>query len=988
MAGMAGRADPGHWPGRVFVEPAVQARLIVPPGGSYTLGGQVSVLSGRMFGPRTGTVSGPYRRSVVAAHEAGSDAGRFPAVGRERGTAALTSFLETAVRDGGAQLVTGQPGIGKTELLNAAMRQAGSMGARVLRASGSEYETELSFAGLHQLLLPATGSLPELPEVHRAALATALGFERGEPPGRLMLTSALLAWLAHLASTTPLVLVVDDLQWVDRASVAVLSLVARRLGGLRVGLLLSQRTGHESFFDRESAPELALTPLKDDAALSLLRHHHPNLHSSVRHRILAEADGNPLALIELPRALTAAQETGADFLPSTLPLSARLRWLFESRVSGLPEPTRRLLLLAALGGEDGTRLTKVIAGSASDLAPAEASELVFVDRRADRLRFAHPLIRSAVVDLATAPERRAAHHRLAQLTADPDVQALHLAESALGPDDTIANRLVEVALTTLERGDTVQAVSLLLRAADLTVDPAERARRLARASYIGANIAGTLDGARALLDRARAADPAVTNTLQASTAAAAHLLNSEGDIDTAHKLLVGAVTHTEPDPHSAEALEEALGTLMMICTFGGRQELWRPFDDAVARLAPLLTAPFRLAAATFADPVRSTPEQLRELDALVADLDGESNPVRVVMVALAGHYVDRFPRSALERTAAEGRAGGAVALAVKALIMLAASAFHEGRWQDAGALADQGIALCEENGYDLLMWGAQNPRMLLAAARADLDYIARARARMHQWAIPRNALAVRTFTANIEGLAALSQARYQDAYEHYTSICPLGTFPSHEQVTVWTIMDAVEAAVRSGHVDAARAHVRAAAEADVARISPRLRFLCAAAAALVSDDDVYPDLFDPLVADPESVRWPFPLARLELTYGERLRRDRAMRAARPHLERAGKLFTSLGATPWAERAEAALRATGRSRRKGAAGPGAVLTPQERQIADLAATGLTNRQIGEQLLLSPRTVGAHLYRVFPKLGISSRAALRDALTDLGDEEDGP
>ncbi|MFD8307873.1 AAA family ATPase [Streptomyces sp. NPDC059690] len=921
----------------------------------------------------------------MAAQETGYDAGHLPVVGREREAAALASFLRTAVRDGGAQLVTGQPGIGKTELLEAAMRQVGSMGARVLHASGSEYETELSFAGLHQLLLPAAGSLKELPEVHRAAMATALGFERGEPPGRLVLTSALLAWLGHLASTSPLVLVVDDLQWVDRASVVILSLVARRLGGLRVGLLLSQRTGHESFFDHGSVPELALTPLQDDAALSLLRHHHPNLHSSVRRRILAEADGNPLALIELPRALTAAQETGADFLPPTLPLSARLRWLFQSRVSDLPEPTRRLLLLAALGGEDGKGLMKVIADSASDLAPAEANELVFVDRRADRLRFAHPLIRSAVVDLATAPARRAAHHRLAELTADPDVRTLHLAESALGPDDAIASRLVEVALTTLERGDTVQAVSLLLRAADMTVDPAERAHRLVRASYIGANIAGTLDGARALLERARAADPAVTNTLRASTAAAAHLLNSEGDIGTAHRLLVGAVTHVDPDPPSAEALEEALGTLMMICAFGGRRELWKPFDDAVTRLAPLLTAPFRLAATTFADPARSTPEQLRELDTLAADLDGETNPVRVVMVALAGQYVDRLPRTALERTAAEGRAGGAVALAVQAMIMLAVGAFHEGRWQDAAALADEGIALCRENGYDLLMWGAQNPQMLLAAARADLDHIARSRTRMHQWAIPRNALAVRTFTANIEGLAALSQARYQDAYEHYTSISPLGTFPSHEQVTVWTVMDAVEAAVRSGHIDEARAHVRASSEADLARISPRLRFLCAAAAALVADDHVYPDLFDPLVVDPGSVRWPFPLARLEFAYGERLRGDRAMRAARPHLERAGKMFTGLGATPWAERAEAALRATGRSRRP--AGPGAVLTPQERQIAELAATGLTNRQISERLRLSPRTVGAHLYRVFPKLGIGSRAALRDALTDLGDEGNG-
>ncbi|WP_141579455.1 AAA family ATPase [Actinomadura sp. WMMA1423] len=918
----------------------------------------------------------------MADHESGGGTGGRLIVGRAPEAAALTSFLRTALREGGAQLLTGDPGMGKTELLGVAAQKAESMGARVLRASGSEYETELSFAGLHQLLLPVVDSLPGLPAPHRAALATALGLDRGDPPSRLALTTALLDWLRHLSSTAPLVLVVDDLQWVDRASVVILNLVARRIGGLRVGMLLAQRAGHESFFDRESAPELSLAPLDDDAALSLLRRHHPNLHSSVRHRILADAGGNPLALIELPRSLTSAQESGADFLPPTLPLSVRLTWLFERRVASLPAPTRRLLLLAALGGGDGTGLTEVVAGSSADLAPAEVTGLVSVDRRANRLLFAHPLIRSAVVDLATAPERRAAHRRLAQLAAGREVRALHLAEAALGPDDMIARLLVEVADAALERGDTVQAVSVLLRAADLTLAPSERARRLAQAAYIGANFAGTLAGARTLLERARTADPAVTSTLQASNAAAAHLLNSEGDIDTAHKMLVGALAPSA-GPQSAAELEEALRTLMMICAFGGRRELWGPFDKAVARLAPLLSAPFRLMAATFGDPVRATPEQLRELDALVADLDGETNPIRVITVAVAGQYVDRTPRAALERAAAEGRIGGAVALAIQALIMLAVGAFLEGRWEEAGNLADEGIALCREHGYELLIWGAQNPRMLLAAARGDQEYIAHARARMHQWAIPRNALAVRTFTSNIEGLAALTQGRHQDAYEHFASICPLGTFPPHEQVTVWTVMDAVEAAVRSGHADEARAHVRAAADAGLARVSPRLRFLCGASAALVADDGCYRDLFEPLVRDPDSEQWPFPLARLELAYGERLRMDRAMRAARPHLERAGRLFTALGATPWAERADAALRATGRSRRASATGPGPALTPQERQIAQLAATGLTNRQIGERLSLSPRTVGAHLYRVFPKLGIGSRAALRDALTDLDD-----
>lgn len=900
-------------------------------------------------------------------------------VGRERELAALERFLDGAAREGTALVVVGDAGMGKTALLDVAERQAGQRATRVLRASGVEFEAELSFAGLHQLLLPVAAVFDDLPAVHRAAVATALGLERGEPPERLLLATATLALLRRLARAAPLLLVVDDLQWLDRASAIVLSLVARRLGDSRVGLLLAQRSAEESFFDRVALPTLALAPLDEVAAGELVRTLHPTFHPSVRQRIVAEGGGNPLALLELPKGVTAAQETGADFLPATLPLTDRLRRLFTQRVAALPAPSRRLLLLAALDTGARTGLMATVAASDDDLSPAEAGGLVSVDPREHRVTFTHPLIRAAVVDAAPAPDRRAAHRRLAVLATDPDVRALHLAEAALGPDDRAAAQLVRVADNALERGDATQAVSLLLRAVDLTLDPAARARLLAEAAFIGAHVTGSLTGAGALLARARSEHPDVAETLRASAAAAAQMLNSDGDIDTAHRVLVGALAHIPVGEADRRSVEDALMMLLLVCAFGGRPELWTAFDEAAARFDPVLSERARVVVQAFGDPVRTNPAQLRELDRMVADLDGETNPMQIVDVARARWYVGEVPREPLERVAAAGRAGQGVALAAHALVLLAVDSFTRGRWDEAGTLADEALASCEENGYDLLLWAARLPRMLLAAARADSAYLEDAHARMRQWALPRNASAVRTFTAYVDGLAALGAGRYREALETYASISRPGSFPAHEQTGTWRLMDVVEAAVCSGEVEAARAHVRAAAEVGIPGLSPRCRFLYDAATVLACGDG-YPDRFDELLADPVTGRWPFERARLELAYGERLRRDRAMRQARPHLERARELFGALGATPWAARAGATLRATGATRRVGGHESG--LTPQELQIARLAASGLTNRQIGAQLFLSPRTVGAHLYRIFPKLRIASRAALRDALTAHG------
>jgi energy-coupling factor transporter ATP-binding protein EcfA2 len=428
----------------------------------------------------------------------GGDA-RETLVGRGRELAACDDFVHTATAAGGVLLLTGEAGMGKSALLEAAAGTARRAGARVLRASGVEFEAGLAYAGLHQLLLPIFEELSALSDVDLAPLQSALGLTPLQPPELLPLTTATLGALRGAARERPVLVVVDDLQWVDRATLHVVSLLSRRLDGSPVALLLAQRSGHETFFDRASIPTLALGPLTDDDAHVLVRGHHPALHPLVRQRIVGDASGNPLALIELPRGLTAAQEAATDRLPSTLPLSVRLRRLFASRVSALPPPTRLLLLLAALHHGDGAELLRIVAGSSTDLGPAEAAGLVTVRSGPRPLTFTHPLVRAAVVDLASAPERRSAHRRLSRLARDPHVRALHLADSVVGTDDGVAALLDDVAGIALARGDAAAAVSIHLRAADLTADAPARARRLAAAAYVGASVSGTLSGAPTLL---------------------------------------------------------------------------------------------------------------------------------------------------------------------------------------------------------------------------------------------------------------------------------------------------------------------------------------------------------------------------------------------------------------------------------------------------------------------------------------------------------
>jgi DNA-binding CsgD family transcriptional regulator len=915
-------------------------------------------------------------------------------VGRDRELGLIGSFLGQAAIEGGVLLFTGEPGVGKTVILDTAV-SATAAGTRVLRTAGGEFKAEVNFSALGHLLQPILGELDQLSDLYQRALAVALGLGNGLPADRLVLANAVLALLRRAAATGPVLIVVDDLPWLDRPSAMVLGLVARRLTGTRIGFLAVLRSGEEGFFERGGLPVHEIQPLDEEAAAGLIADRFPGLADRVRARVLAEARGNPLALLELPAALTDSQQAATQALPAVLPLSERLQGLFAARASGLPAPARHLLLLAALDGTGELGILQAATGQPGldDLSAAERARLVHVQGSPRRLTFRHPLTQAAVVALSDAIERRRAHRILAELTADqPDRQAWHLAEAATGPDEHVAGLLERVAHQILLRGDAVGAITALLRAADLSVSGPDRSRRMAEAAYVGADVTGDLRNVSRLLDDARQTDPDASESLQAAMAASYLLLNGEGDVDTAHRVLVGAIeNHACQQTASDNTLIEALHTLALVCFFGGRAELWTPFDAAIARLTPPVPVVLAVQAKTFPDPVRTAAPVLGQLDAAIRGLAEEVNPVQIVRIGIAADYVDRLAgcREALRRVVRDGRAGGAVTSAIDALMLLYVDAYQAGHWDEAQRLADEGVILCETHGYRVLAWPGQWGKALLAAARGDYDTTQILTDEIVRWATPRRLGSVQAYASHARALAALSKGDFEDAYRHAVAISPAGVLAPFVPHALWVLMDLVEAAIRTGRGAEAAAHVQAMQDAQVGVISSRLALNVAAAAAMAAPDDEAGVLFASALAVPGADMWPFDLARVHLLCGESLRRARSNTQARAHLSAALDTFRRLGARPWQIRAGRELRATGlamqRADRGAFGGDGllgiASLAPLDREIARLAAAGLTNKQIGERLYVSHRTVAAHLYQLFPRLGITSRAALRDALDAL-------
>jgi DNA-binding CsgD family transcriptional regulator len=473
-------------------------------------------------------------------------------------------------------------------------------------------------------------------------------------------------------------------------------------------------------------------------------------------------------------------------------------------------------------------------------------------------------------------------------------------------------------------------------------------------------------------------NPTVGETLHAAVATAYLLLNSDGHVDMAYRILTVALEAALADPDQAGAdLSRALYTLAAVCQFSGRPDYWSTLDDVVARHPQAPTSAGVLLGQTQADPLTASPCALEELDRAVGRLGQTLDVGLIIRTAVAGFNVDRLSacRKALDRVARDGREGGAVGSAIMALSMIAFDDLHTGRWDAAQRAALDATELCADLGYRLYEWSGRYALALVAANRGDRQACDAGCRAMLEWAGPRRLGRLASWAHHALAMAALGEGDFEAAHTHGVAISPAGTLGSHNPQALWFALGLVDAALHTGRSDEARAHAEALRDADLARLSPRYALSTTAALAMVAPDSGALALFDEALASAGAGSWPFELARVQLVYGERLRRMRRTRDARDQLQAAQDRFDRLGAASWSRRASSELRATGATR---VAGGAESLTPQEVEVARLAAGGLTNREIAARLYLSPRTVSAHLYRAFPKLGVTTRAALRDAL----------
>jgi DNA-binding CsgD family transcriptional regulator len=901
--------------------------------------------------------------------------------GRDTAIASITAFLGREPHsDVGALILSGDAGVGKSALLDEAAGIAAASGYTVIRTAGAEAESEMGFAALtavvHQI---GTDTIAVVEPRYAQALEVALGVREARTPGARLLGEAVLAALNAAAGDANLLVIIDDLQALDPSSAVVLSYVARRLARSKVRLIGAARSDDAPLFDGAGIGALRVPPLTPASAEALLSHRSPRLSGRARARILEGAAGNPLALIELPAAGTGVTHSLSS---DALPLTRRLQAVFARRLDGLSSSARALLLLCALEPSISLRELQQI-GHVNDvllaLAPAETLRFVSIEPGGTTVRFRHPLTRAAVVGISTASDRRLAHLKLAEIAPSGSPgQAWHLAHAAIGTDDAIAALLERASRTSSGRGDVHGAIAAMIRAADLSSQLDDRRGRMASAAYLSASLLGDLSDVPHMLD---APAQAAGVPLAAAVAASYHLLSATGSIDTAHKFLLTALEMTPGEFSPAdETLLEAFYTWVRVCYFGNRASLWHDFDRLLARM-PNPPAPLQLQVMLLRDPARTGAAATGALDEAIAGLASVSDPLRITRVAVAASYAERLPacRPALNLVVAAARDGGALPPAIDAVFLLSIDGFLTGRWDETERLVAEGLAWSEETGIALLRSPGHWLRALVAAGRGQYDRVEDLTTSLRRWAAPRGAMAFARYAAHADALAAAGRGDFEMAFVHASSISRAGELRPHVPHALWVVLDLVEAAVRTGRPADARAHVRAAQEAGIAAISSRMNLLVTAAAAVAGVGDPLASFRAALKADDVDT-WSFDTARVRLLHGQELHRRGRIAEARAELFVARQTFADLEASPWFARASDELRSTGLRELGRPSGTTAdLLTPQQARIASLAARGLTNKEIGRELHLSPRTVSTHLYQIFPKLNVTSRAGLRDALS---------
>jgi DNA-binding CsgD family transcriptional regulator/cell division protein ZapA (FtsZ GTPase activity inhibitor) len=903
--------------------------------------------------------------------------------GRDTEIASITGFLGREPHsDVGALILSGDAGVGKSALLDVAAAAAAPGGYTVIRTAGVEAESEVGFAALtavvHRI---GTETIAAVEPRYAQALEVALGVREAGTPDARLLGEAVLAALNAAAGSAKLLVIIDDLQVLDRSSAVVLSYVARRLARSTVRMIGAARSDDAPLFEGAGMGELRVLPLPPASAEALLSHRFPRLSGRTRARILEQAAGNPLALIELPAV---GADTTHGLSSDALPLTRRLQAVFARRLDGLSSSARALLLLCALEPSISLGELQQI-GHVDDvlrtLAPAETLRFVSIEPGGTTVAFRHPLTRAAVVGASTASDRRLAHLKLAEIAPSGSPgQAWHLAHAAIGTDDAVADLLERASRTSSRRGDIHGAIAAMIRAADLSSQLEERRRRMASAAYLSASLLGDLNDVPNLL---QAPTPETGAPLVAAVAASYHLLSATGSIDTAHKFLRTAL-EMEPGDFSPadETMLEAFYTWVRVCYFGNRASLWHDFDRQFARM-PNPPAPLQLQAMLLRDPARTGAAATEALDEAVAGLATSSDPLHITRVTVAACYAERLPacRPTLNLVVTAAREGGALPPAIDAVFQLGIDGFLTGRWDETERLVAEGLDWSEKTGIALLQSSGHWLRALIAAGRGRYDQVQDLTISLRRWAAPRGAMAFARYAAHADALAAAGRGDFKMAFAHASSISRAGELEPHVPHALWLVLDLVEAAVRTGRHADARAHVRAAQEAGIAAISSRMNLLVRAAEGVAGSGDPLASFHAALQADDVDT-WSFDTARVRLLHGQELHKQGRIAEARAELFLARQTFSDLRASPWFTRTSDELRSTGLRELGHPSGTTAdLLTPQQARIASLAARGLTNKEIAKELHLSPRTVSTHLYQIFPKLNVTTRAGLRDALSAL-------
>lgn len=890
-------------------------------------------------------------------------------------------------------VLRGEAGAGKSALLGYLSGRAD--GFRVLSVAGVQSDMELAFAGLHHLCAPLLGHLETLPAPQREAVEVAFGRGVGDTPDRFLVGLAVLSLLSAAATRHPLLITIDDAQWLDQVSLQTLAFVGRRLLAERIALVFAVRE-HPRLL--EDLPQLEIGRLSNSAARELLESVMPGgLDPQVRDRIVAETRGLPLAILEVPRSISAAELSGGFWIAGKRSSPAAVEQTYVRRIHALPTTTQRLLLLAAAEPVGDAALFLRAAAHlgvpVTELGPAETDGLI---EFGPRMRFHHPLIRSAAYRAADLTERRAIHRALAECTdvaTDPDRRAWHRAQAAAGPDDEVADDLEQSAARARSRGGIAAAAAFLQRATVLTVDPSLRSSRALAAALAKRDVADTAATydllAIAELDTTSPSRSAQAGRLRAQMEFVRSRAGDPGAsrvADTAPLLLeMGDRFETIDESVSQECYLEAIAAVMFagrlatpeaiaqvgaagLAVPGDLPGPSRPVDLLLRGVAERLTGGPGVGTTVLRTALTAMCDQVEADDAAV--VRWLTMPAFPVLQESAAHEVwdESLVRRLADAAVRHSRATGSIAAMPRALTFRAGVHLVGGEFTAAERLLAEAASLTAAIGHGSFV---HYHALLLAAWRGDATAAEPLLAAATNDGHTRGEGRLLGLTAYARAVLFNGLTRYGEALAAASEGC------RHDDLgfRAWSLYELIEAAVHTGDRDDAMAAFELLRSSAVAGGTDWALGALATARAMLADDGSaeahFTEAVERLSATPIVVH----LARARLVYGEWLRRGNRRTEARRQLSEAHGAFVSMGAEAFAERTRRELVAVGERVRRPQPAAAAALTPQEAQIAALAAEGLTNPEIGAQLFLSGHTVEWHLRKVFAKLDITSRRQLR-------------